>query len=109
MPTVELRKSFINACNQINQDMISILIDKEGVYSHFARNMHAFIHERIDSIFVLIQNGCLWDADMVLRSLAEASIKLIFVSLHSSDGRNQKSSEFWHELSRCQKVPLYFH
>ena len=104
MATAELRKSFIEACNKINQDMINTLIFKEGLYSHFSRNMHAFIHERIASIFVLIQNGCLWDADIILRSVAEASIKLIFVSLHSSDEQEKKLSEFWHDLAEINQL-----
>lgn len=103
MPTGQLRKDFISSANEIDNGMRSLLID-DDIFSHFARNMHAFIHNRIDALFILIQTGCLWDADMILRSIAEASIKLIFVSIQSEEEREKKATEFWVDLSEINQL-----
>ena len=104
MPTSQLRKYFISASNEIDNGMRSLLSGENDEFSHFARNMHAFIHERIDALFILIQTGCLWDADMILRSVAEASIKLIFVSIQLADERNNKALEFWVDIAEINQI-----
>jgi len=99
-----LRDEFIKSCNSINQELVKHLINKEGEYYHFARNMHTFIHERIDSLSVLIFHNCLWDADIILRSVAEASIKLIFVSELAENEKLEKVSEFWNDLGEINNL-----
>lgn len=54
-----LRDEFIKSCNSINQELVKHLINQQGEYFHFARNLHTFIHERIDSLSVLIFHNCL--------------------------------------------------
>lgn len=99
MPTVEFRKSFIQTINNLNTEMVTLLSDKTDEFSNLNKNLHAFIHKRIDSILILIQHDCLWDADIILRPIAEASVKINFIACGSEVERNKKVSEFWTELA----------
>ena len=99
------RSSFILNSNSICSELIYLLEDKNDDFAILSRNLHSFIHERVDSLFVLVQNGCLWDADVILRSIAEASVKLVFVSNFSTvNDRNSKALEFWNDLGEINRL-----
>ncbi len=104
MQRKEIRKYFIEACNALSEESVNNFSEEQDVYSHFVRNMIAFIHERIDAIIVLTHNNILWDSEIIFRPIAEASIKLIYVSLHDADGRIDKAKEFWVDLAEINKI-----
>lgn len=104
MPTVEFRKSFIETINKLNQEMMILLSNKNDEFSNINKNLHAFIHKRIDSLLILIQHDCLWDADIILRPIAEASVKINFISCGNEIERNKKVTEFWTDLAEINKL-----
>ncbi len=99
MPTAEFRQSFIQTMNNLNKEMIILLSNKADEFSNLNKNLHAFIHKRIDSLLILVQHDCLWDADIILRPIAEASVKINFIACGDEIERNKKVAEFWTELA----------
>jgi hypothetical protein len=82
MPTLEYRKSFIQTANKLNQEMV-ILLSNNDKFTNINKSLHAFIHKRIDSLLILIQHDCLWDADIILSPIVEASVKINFIACGS--------------------------
>ena len=87
MPTLDFRKSFIETVTKLNQEMVILLSNKNDEFSNINKNLHAFIHKRIDSLLILIQHDCLWDADIILRPIAEASVKINFIACGNESNR----------------------
>ena len=104
MPTLEFRKSFIETVNKLNQEMVILLSNKNDEFSNINKNLHTFIHKRIDSLLILIQHDCLWDADIILRPIAEASVKINFIACGNEIERNNKATEFWTDLAEINKL-----
>lgn len=104
MPTKEYRDCFIHSINGMNTEMINLLSERPDNFSSLARHFHAFVHERINSLLVLVQNDCLWDADVILRSIAEASVKLVYLLCFNAEERDKKVSEFWNELAEINRL-----
>jgi hypothetical protein len=93
---------FASLVNQITDEYI-VLLDKENDnYSVFVGNMIVFIHERIEAMVVLIKNNLYWDADIMLRPIAEASIKILYVA--HCDDKDNKVKEFWTDLSEINQL-----
>ncbi len=104
MPTIEFRKSFTEIINNLNLEMVSLLSEKNDDFSNLTKNLHAFIHNRIDSLLLLVQHNCLWDADIILRPIAEASVKIAYLSCGTSDERNKKVFQFWNDLAEINQL-----
>jgi hypothetical protein len=51
-------------------------------------------HTTSESALILIANNRPWDADMLVRSVVEGSLKFVFLTLGSQDERNIKFHEF---------------
>lgn len=101
----KLKETFIKTANSVSNEFIRVLQKNTDSYSDFARHIHIFIHERIDSMLILIVNNCFWDADIILRSVAEASVKLAYVSSFNDEkNENIKINEFWNELAEINRI-----
>jgi hypothetical protein len=57
-----------------------------------------FSAERIDSMLILADHGQLWDAEIVERSLQEATIEMLFICLTDPAERQKRVKEFWQDL-----------
>lgn len=100
-----LREKYLVTVDSITSEFIGILTSRNDDYAGIARHLHTFIHERIDSMQILISHNCLWDADILLRPIAEACVKLAFIScFNDEDGNNEKVKEFWTDLSEINKL-----
>lgn len=100
-----LREKFLLTIDSITSEFIGILTSKNDDFAGIARHLHTFIHERIDSMQILISQNCLWDADILLRPIAEACVKLAFIScFNDEDGNNEKVKEFWIDLSEINRL-----
>lgn len=100
-----LREKYLITVDSITSEFIAILTNKNDDYAGIARHLHTFIHERIDSMQILISHNCLWDADILLRPIAEACVKLAFIScFNDEDGNNEKVKEFWIDLSEINRL-----
>lgn len=105
MPTAELRKCFVQTVTELQSEMTNLLEDKTDEFSSLVLRLHAFAHKRMDALLVLVQNDCLWDAEMILRSIAEASVKLVYLSSALSDEqRSQKVIEFWTDMAEINQL-----
>ncbi len=101
----KLREKYLSVIDSITNEFIRILKSRDDDYSGIARHFHTFIHERIDSMQILISYNCLWDADIILRPIAEACVKLAFIScFNDKDGNNEKVKEFWTDLSEINRL-----
>lgn len=100
-----LKDKYLLAVDSITSEFIGILTNKSDDYAGIARHLHTFIHERIDSMQILISYNCLWDADILLRPIAEACVKLAYIScFNDENGNNEKVKEFWTDLSEINRL-----
>jgi len=100
-----LRGKYLLTVDSITSELIGILSGKNDDFAEIARHFHTFIHEIIDSMQILINQNCLWDADILLRPMAEVSVKLAFISyFNDEDGNNEKVKEFWTGLSEINRL-----
>ncbi|MBS9461007.1 hypothetical protein KIM67_01200 [Flagellimonas sp. 389] len=68
------------------------------------RAYYTFIHNRTQTLFLLVQNDCLWDADIILRPIAECTVKFAFISSFDNPERNEKVREFWEDLAEINRL-----
>ena len=52
----------------------------------------------------MVQNDCLWDADIILRPIAECPVKFAFISSFDEKTRNEKVHEFWGDLAEINRL-----
>jgi hypothetical protein len=64
-------------------------------YLHAVRPLIEFVGARNAALTTLIQGGYLWDAEILMRPIIEASLKVLFISYTSPDERSLRIQEFW--------------
>lgn len=103
-----LRALYLKLIDSITNEFIIVLTPQADDYSGIARHLHVFVHERIDSMQILIRHSCLWDADMLLRSISEACVKLAYISCFNNENNenneNKKVKEFWSDLAEINML-----
>jgi hypothetical protein len=72
-------------------------IDAEMV--HLVQWLHAFTCARRDAILLLLRDARPWDAEMLLRSILEATYRALFVCLAQPPLRAQRLEEYWEIVS----------
>ncbi|MDT4956136.1 MAG: hypothetical protein QOJ02_4274 [Acidobacteriota bacterium] len=80
----------------------SLLEEKRVDYPELINFAHAqlyFIGDRSQSLVLLIQNGRLWDAEIIMRPIMEATIRILFVCYSSESERFERINEFWSDFS----------
>jgi hypothetical protein len=55
-------------------------------------------HLTSESTFILVSNRKIWDADILVRSVMEGTLKYLFILQGSIDEQLQKSCEYWERL-----------
>ena len=103
MDIIYYREKFKNIINSLHIEIIESL-PNENISDNLLRNLYAFIHERTQSLFCLTQNGFLWDADIILRPIAEATVKFSYLCSFNNVERTQKTDEFWNDLAEINKL-----
>jgi hypothetical protein len=63
-----------------------------------------FIFDRIDVVTFLLRNDCIWDAEIVLRSVMETLIKFVFITSADKVEREKRLNEFWNDLSEVYSI-----
>lgn len=104
MPTIEFRKSFIDTIDSIHLKICELTLEKDNDFYQLLREYYSFIHNRTQTLFLLVQNDCLWDADIILRPIAECTIKFAYVSSFDNPLREEKVKEFWGDLAEINKL-----
>ncbi|MGG1554569.1 DUF5677 domain-containing protein [Paenibacillus ferrarius] len=70
--------------------------DQKWVYKHLLLSCHL----SSESVLTLILNNRLWDAESIIRTIIEGTIKLIYLSTGSVDIREKRLYEFWYILPK---------
>lgn len=104
MPTKEFRKSFTETIYSIHLDICELTLRTDDDFFNLLRAYYSFIHERTQTLFLLVQNDCLWDADIILRPIAECTVKFAYVSSFDETKRLQKANEFWEDLAEINRL-----
>jgi hypothetical protein len=85
----------------------SQLEEQKSTHPDFINFTHAqlyFIADRSQSLIVLIQAVRLWDAEIIMRSIMEATIRVLYVCYSSESERTQRINEFWNDLAEINEL-----
>jgi hypothetical protein len=63
-----------------------------------------YIGERCQAFTMLMQYGYLWDADIVMRCVMEASIRIGYLSYTEEAERKNRANEYWESLSEINRL-----
>ena len=93
-----------NKCALILRELFDKYEDKNSLYFLTAMKLFNFITERMSAIVSLVNANLLWDAEIICRSMAEASIKLLYISLNKNDDRNKRMKEYWEDYEEINTI-----
>lgn len=92
----------------ICRDQLTSLLDEQkSIHPEFINFAHAqlyFIADRSQSLIVLIQAVRLWDAEIIMRSMMEATIRILYVCYSSENERIERINEFWKDMSEINEL-----
>jgi hypothetical protein len=63
-----------------------------------------FLGDRSQSLIILIQNGRLWDAEIIMRSIMEAVLHILFVCYAEDSEREGMINEFWNDMEEINRL-----
>jgi len=104
MPTKEFRKIFKDTHDSLHVSICELTLRKNDEFYKLLRSFYSFIHSRTKTLFLLVQNDCLWDADIILRPIAECTVKFAYISSFDETTRSEKVREFWEDLAEINKL-----
>jgi hypothetical protein len=94
---LELLRESLGVYSQI-RDEIRLLFDeakrRDPHYANFAIGQIHFYSERCQSVNLLLQEGKLWDCDILMRSALECATRFLFVSVAEGDERTLRIEEY---------------
>jgi len=70
--------------------------DQEQVFVY--RQLAVSCHLTSESALLLIEHGCLWDAEILIRSVTEGTAKFAFMAIGTCEERAKKVKEYWIDL-----------
>lgn len=83
------------------RDDIQVVLDSASENEEYVNAIRPIVHfigERSQALILLIQDGYLWDAEIIVRPIMEASMKILFLSFTTADERQNRIREFWQDL-----------
>ncbi|BBL71547.1 DUF5677 domain-containing protein [Methylogaea oryzae] len=92
---------------QIRDELRHVLDASRSIderYSKFAATQLHYYSERCQSLNVLLQQGKLWDCDIIMRAALECATRFIFVSIATSDERYRRIEEYTIELNEIEDL-----
>lgn len=99
MPTSKFRKSFKSTLDLIHLEICDLTTQQNDAFYNLLRAYYSFIHKRTQTLYLLVQRDCLWDADIILRPIAECTVKFAYISSFDESERINKVNEFWQDLA----------
>lgn len=79
-------------------DYVDSALPEHQDYIYAVRPLLKFIGARNAAITTLIQSGFLWDAEILMRPVIEAGLKVMFMSYTTPSERAVRIQEYWVEL-----------
>ena len=98
---VSLLGQGLSVYSGIRDELVSLLDKARAVepeYVNFAQAQFYFYGERCQSINLLLQEGRLWDCEIVMRSALECATRFLFVSVAEPAERSRRIVEYWTDL-----------
>lgn len=65
-------------------------------------------HLTSESIFLLILNGKIWDADILLRSVLEGTFKFVYLLIGSPEEQKRKANEYWNIMPDMARLARHY-
>lgn len=66
--------------------------------------IYEFILDRLRAVAIMAENNLLWDAEMVVRAISEATVKLLFICLTPESERKKVQTEYWIDLAEINEL-----
>lgn len=102
-----LIKESVRVFSTCRNGLQSLLEEKKSEQPELINFIHAqlyFIGERSQTVVLLIQGGRLWDAEIIMRPIMEATIRILFVCYSDESERPQRIGEFWESFSEINDL-----
>ncbi|KVR98551.1 DUF5677 domain-containing protein [Burkholderia vietnamiensis] len=103
----ELLRESLGVYSQI-RDEIKLLFDeakkRDPSYANFAIGQLHFFSERCQSMNLLLQDGKLWDCDILMRSALECATRFLFVSVAEDEERVRRIEEYTYLLNEIEDL-----
>ena len=64
------------------------------------------LHSTSESILILLQNQAVFDADILLRSIMEGTVKYCYLMIGNSDEKESKCDEYEHILCEIDRLMI---
>jgi len=104
---LELLRESLVVYSQIRNE-IKLLFDeakkRDRSYANFAIGQLHFFSERCQSVNLLLQEGKLWDCDILMRSALECATRFLFVSVAEGDERVRRIEEYTYLLNEIEDL-----
>ena len=85
-------------------DLTRPTTDEHESYLQSVRPLISYICDRNCALVMLIQYGYLWDAEMLVRPIFEATLKVLFISYAEETERKRRIEEFWELLPEIHRL-----
>lgn len=89
------------------RDYIQVILDSANENEEYVKAVRPIVHfigDRSQALVLLIQNSYLWDAEIIIRPIMEASMKIVFLSFTTAEERQSRIREFWQDLSEVNTL-----
>lgn len=93
--------------SQLRDELRKIIENREIAdqkYLRFSGSQLYFYSDRCQSLNVLLQEGKLWDCDIIMRSALECATRLLFVSIAPQDERDRRIEEYSVSLNEIEDI-----
>lgn len=103
----ELLRESLTVYSQV-RDEIRLNFDeakrRDPQYANFAIGQLHFYSERCQSLNILLQEGKLWDCDILMRSALECATRFLFVSVAEGEERTRRIEEYSFHLNEIEDL-----
>ena len=87
----------------LREAVSEIDVKDRDLASHVGSLLH-FVGDRSQSVVLLIQDHRMWDAEIVMRSVVEATTKILYVCYSDDEERKERLREFWVDLEELNRL-----
>lgn len=91
-------------CRNVIWETLCEYRDSKPDLANLIHALVSFAGDRSQALIWLVQAGYLWDADMVMRSISEATIKVMFLCFTEDEEQWARVDEFWNDLAEVRQL-----
>ncbi|WP_219376033.1 DUF5677 domain-containing protein [Bacillus mycoides] len=97
-------KEIFEVCSPLYRQESEVPIEVQEVIS----NLYISCYMSSESVLLLIENCRLWDAEILLRSICEGTIKILYMCTGKEYEIRDKVKEFWDIAPRLKRIPNHY-